>query len=97
MTLTELFVSEDVIDEAGQGSGRLGSDYSDAAHQGAVHRALHETEDMLNKTMRMRPLTIAAFLFVSQRMVLVSFLANNGIHAILDAHILLVLVSGIKP
>jgi len=45
----------------------------------------------------MRPLTIAAFLFISQRMVLVSFLANDRIHAALDDHILLAFVSGIKP
>ena len=45
----------------------------------------------------MRPLTITAFLFVSQGMVLVSFLADDGIHAALDDHILLAFVSGIKP
>ena len=45
----------------------------------------------------MRPLTVAAFLFISQRMVFVSFLANDRIHAALDDHILLAFVSGIKP
>lgn len=81
MKVDDLYISEYVIDEVGQSIGCLGSHHSDAADKRAVHRSLNEAEDVLNAASVLELDTVVLLLLVRQRIVTMSFLANDGIHS----------------
>ena len=75
----DLYISEYVIDEVGQGVGSFGSHHSDAADKRAVHRTLYKSEDVLNAASVLGLDTVALLLLVSQRVVAMSLLATGFI------------------
>ena len=96
MKVNDLYISEYVIDEVGQSVGSLGSHYSDAADKRAVHRPLYEAEDVLNAASALGLDAVVLLLLVSQRIVTMSLLTNDGIHSILPDDVILGFIASIK-
>ena len=78
--MVNLYISEYVIDEVCQSVGCFGSHHSDAANKRAVHCSLYESEDVLNAASVLRLYAVVLLLLVSQRVVAMSFFADDRIH-----------------
>ena len=96
MKVNDLYISEYVIDEVGQSVGSLSSHYSNAADKGAIHRPFYEAEDVFNAASVFGLDAVVLLLLVSQRIVMMSLLANDGIHSILPDDVILGFIASIK-
>ena len=96
MKVNDLYISEYVIDEVGQSIGSFSPQHSDAADKRAVHRSLNEAEDVLNAASVLGLDAVVPLLLVSQRIVTMSLLANDGIHSFLPDDVLLGFIACIK-
>ena len=96
MKVDDLYISEYVIDEVGQSIGCFGSHHSDAADKRTVHRTLNEAEDVLNAASDLGFDAVVLLLFVDQRLVAMTFLADDGIHSFLPDNVVLGFIAGIK-
>ena len=96
MVVNDLYISEYVIDEFGQGVGCFSSHHSDTADKRAIHRSLNEPEYVLNTASVPALDAVALFLLVGQRVVSMPFLTDDGIHSILPYDVILGFIACIK-
>ena len=96
MKVNDLYISEYVIDEVGQSIDSFSPHHSDAADKRSVHRSLNEAEDVLNAASVLGLDAVVPLLLVSQRIVTMSLLANDGIHSFLPEDVLLGFIACIK-
>lgn len=96
MKVNDLYISEYVIDEVSQSIGCFSPHHSDAADKRAVHGSLNEAEDVLNAASVLGLDAVVLLLLVSQRIVTMSLLADDGIHSFLPDDLTLGFIACIK-
>ncbi len=96
MKVNNLYISEYVIEEVSLSVCSLGTHHSDAADKRTFHCSLYEAEDVLNAASVLGLDAVVLLLIVSQRIVTMSLLANDGFHSFLSDDVTLGLIASIK-
>ena len=96
LVFDDLYVSEDIVHEAGQCNIGFSPHHSNTSYNRAVHCSFDETEDMLYPASGFGYFPVVLLLLVSKRMATVSLLADDRIHATRLDHIFFGFIACIK-